>query len=98
MKTYRHWMNLIDSPNYKDDLKELFAYIEKYPASVITFYYKENSLRNSTVICLECNQNYSDLDMDVNSGSSNLRRYERKPGGLHISSMQAAEWRKKIFD
>jgi len=65
---YVHWLKM-DLSNETSDGKEwknLKEYKDKYDCNMYVFYYDNNPLTEK-VIKLECNQNYKDLDLDVNS-------------------------------
>ena len=78
---YVHWLK-IDSSNETKEGKEwsnLKEYKEKYDCNMNVFYYDYNPLTEK-VIKLECNQNYNDLDLDVNSmNDGSLIRLKSRP-------------------
>ena len=82
MKAYRHWLK-IDGYDMEDhkQYKIIEDYLKKYPDSEIEIYQYDNDLFNK-VIALYCWQDYNNLDMLVNSGSTRLRRLQRKPRGI----------------
>lgn len=69
MKKYKHWLKI---DGYWNDNKtqkayqNLINYLSKYPCSKITVFIPKYSLFHR-YFCLECPQNYNDLDLDCNS-------------------------------
>lgn len=78
VKKYKHWLKI---NGYTFDEKKQYSEIEKYlnnyPNAKATIYQYDFNLFNKVVL-LECEQNYDGLDIDVNSGSNNLRRLVHK--------------------
>lgn len=101
MSSYKHWLKI---NGYKSDenkqISEIGAYLRKYPNSKVTIYDYKYDLFD-TVVLLECEQDYNDLDMQVNSGFNNLRRLSRKP--IYIAErkdleISGGEIRRKIYN
>ncbi len=72
---YVHWLK-VTSYSEEKQWKSLKEYYDKYDCD-IQIYYIVNSIEK--VVRLECDQSYEDLDLDVNSLSTNLYRYSQKP-------------------
>ena len=82
MSKYKHWLKINGcTSDTKKQYREIENYLKEYPESKATIYQNNYSLFD-WVILLECNQNYNDLDMNVNSGFNNLRRLSRKPSNI----------------
>ena len=82
MKIYQHWLKVDGySSDESDQLFEIEEYLRKYPSSKITIHQYTNDLFHKVVL-LECEQDYSNLDMKVNSGFNNLKRLSRKPRNI----------------
>lgn len=81
----KHWLKIHGYWTRKQTIKaweNLMEYIKKYPESKITVYNSETSLYHK-FFCLECNQNYDDLDIDCNSSfDGSLIHLNRKPSNL----------------
>lgn len=81
---YVHWLK-INLSNETSDGKEwnnLKEYKDKYDCNMNVFYYDNNPLTEK-VIKLECNQNYNDLDLDVNSmNDGSLIRLKSRPKNI----------------
>ena len=79
MNTYKHWLKI---NGYKSDenkqISEIETYLQKYPNSKVTIYHYKYDFFDKVVL-LECEQDYNDLDMQVNSGFNNLRRLSGEP-------------------
>lgn len=77
---YTYWLKM------EDDLVEeawvnLKEYKEKYDCNMEIFYRETSCLYK--IIKLECNQNYQDLDLDVNSSSTgSLTRLLSRPKNI----------------
>lgn len=83
MKQYVHWIELNGYLGSEDEAREinrLLTYVEKYPDTEIEVYAKRSGW--DTVLRIKCNQDYNNLDLDVNSFSSELRRKKRKPSNV----------------
>lgn len=82
---YVYWLK-INSSNETKDGKEwlnLKKYKEKYDCNITVFYY-DNSFVDKA-IKLECNQNYEELDLDVNSMScGSLIKLKSKPKNITV--------------
>lgn len=79
MKKYNHWLKIDGySSDEEKQYMEIEKYLEKYPDAKITIHQYNQDLFNKAIL-LECNQDYDNLDMTVNSGSNSLRRLSRKP-------------------
>lgn len=68
-KPYKHWLKidgLWETKNIIKAYKNLKKYLTKYPKSKIT-QYLSNRMMFDRYLCLECEQNYIDLDLDCNS-------------------------------
>lgn len=82
---YVHWLKIDGYSGSIKDVAQQFAAIEKYlgkyPCSSAMLYeYDSGSFH---WICrLECEQAYNDLDLDVNSCSTYLRRLSSKPKNI----------------
>lgn len=72
---YVHWLK-VTSYNEEKQWKSLREYCDKYDCDM-QIYYIVNSTEK--IVRLECNQSYEELDLDVNSLSTNLYRYSQKP-------------------
>lgn len=96
MRKYKHWLNLIEDNNYEQSLKELFEYLENHIDAKVLFYRKTKSVIDWTIIMLECNECYNELDLDVNSTSSSLYRYTRKPANIILSKVQLNDWKNRL--
>lgn len=81
---YVHWLK-IDLSNETKDGKEwsnLKEYKEKYDCNMNVYYYDYSPLTDK-VIKLECNQNYDDLDLEINSmNDGSLIRLKSKPKNI----------------
>jgi len=81
---YVHWLK-IDLSNETREGREwsiLKEYKEKYDCNMTVFYYDNNPLTEK-VIKLDCNQNYNDLDLDVNSmNDGSLIRLKSRPKNI----------------
>lgn len=80
---YVHWLK-IDLSNETKDGKEwrnLKEYKDKYDCNMTVFYYNNSFIDKA--IKLECNQNYEELDLDVNSMfDGSLIRLKSKPKNI----------------
>lgn len=84
MRKYVHWLK-IDGYSRLEDTASQFLAIENYlnqyqNASAILYQYDSGSF--NWVVRLECEQCYNDLDMDMNSGSTRLKRLLSKPKNI----------------
>lgn len=78
---YTHWLKL-DSNNEIEKWNNLKNYKEKYDCSMTVFYYDYNPLEDK-VIKLDCNQSYSELDLDIDSKSEgSLKKIQNKPTNI----------------
>ena len=81
---YTYWLKIDFSNETKTGIewKNLKEYKEKYNCSMEVFYYPSNPFTRK-VIKLECDQNYQDLDLDVNSlFEGSLIRLNNKPKNI----------------
>lgn len=81
----KHWLKIDGRWNQKTTIKawnNLKEYLQKYPESKITVFNSETNLFHK-FFCLECEQNYQELDIDCNSlFSGSLIHLDRKPSSL----------------
>ena len=83
MKKYVHWIELNGYLGSEDEAREinrLLEYIEKYPDTEIEVYAKRSGW--DTGLRIKCNQDYNNLDLVVDSFSSEFRRRKRKPSNV----------------
>lgn len=89
MKRYKHWLKIDWRSSGESSWKQwqnLKNYLDKYPDSKITVYNMEYGNMFDKFFCLECTQNYNDLDLDCNSMfTGSLRHLDRKPANLKPS-------------
>ena len=88
MKTYKHWLKISWRSTWQSSVsqwKQLKEYLDKSPDSKITVYNRIDGNMFDKFFCLQCHQNYNDLDLDCNSFSTKLIHLDRKPGGLEPS-------------
>lgn len=81
---YVHWLkiNLLNEISDGKEWNNLKEYKDKYDCNMNVFYYDNNPLTEK-VIKLECNQNYNDLDLDVNSmNDGSLIRLKSRPKNI----------------
>ena len=86
MRKYVHWL-IVDRLS-KDDKKQIESiknYILNHQGSKATVFFR-NSGTFEWIVKLECFQCYDDLELDVNSFSTGLRRVYTKPQNIHESS------------
>ena len=81
MKKYKHWLKLGGNYSEEEEYKEIDDYLKRYPDAKATIYQYNYTLFDKVVL-LECEQNYNDLDMMVNSMSNNLYRLTQKPKNI----------------
>jgi hypothetical protein len=84
MIKYKHWLKIDGYTGTQYELKqyqEIKHYLEKYPEAKATIFQLESNLFHRVVL-LECEQNYDELDMFVNSLSHPLRRLTQKPADI----------------
>jgi hypothetical protein len=81
MKKYKHWLKINGTHSELRQYKEIDEYLKNYPTAKATIYQYDYELFNRVVL-LECEQNYNDLDMNVNTGSHPLRRLTQKPKNI----------------
>ncbi len=95
---YKHWLKIDgmwDTTRISKAYKNLKEYLEKYPESKITSYIPTKGFLLDQYFCLECKQNYRDLDLDCNSMfDGSLIRLKRKPCNI-VESVIAFE---KMFE
>lgn len=86
MKT--HWLKLgglIPNNLVTKQYDNLNRYLKAYPGSKVTYYTKDSDIY-SMIVKLECDQSYSTLDLDCNSGfDGSIKRLYRKPSGITIT-------------
>jgi len=73
VRKYKHWLKIDGMWNIDITVKaynNLKDYIEKYPESKITVYNPTDGFMFHKFFCLECHQNYNDIDLDCNSMTS----------------------------
>ena len=84
MKKYVHWIKINGYTTSEETAKQFEViddYLKKYPNSnAITYEYDSGSF--NWIVRLECEQNYRNLDMEVNSGSTYLTRLQSKPKNI----------------
>lgn len=82
MRKYTHWLK-IDRyvKNDAEQWKEIQKYLDNYPEARATIFTYDSGNFNR-VVKLVCYQEYNELDMDVNSLSTNLQRLGSKPQGI----------------
>jgi len=81
MKKYKHWLKINGYHSEDRQYEEIEKYLKKYSNAKATTYLYKYDMFNRAVL-LECEQNYDDLDMMVNSGSHPLRRLTQKPKNI----------------
>ena len=82
MKKYVHWLKINGCTSDEQKQYAIVAdYLKKYTNAKATIYHCEFHLFHR-IVKLECEQNWNDLDMNVNSFSSRLRRLVRKPANI----------------
>ena len=81
---YVHWLKIsgyTDCEETARQFQEIENYLKSYPkASALLYQYDSGSF--NWVVRLECNQCYNDLDLNVNSLSTELQRFDRKPRNI----------------
>lgn len=85
MRRYTHWLKV---DRYASDDKKQMEVIKNYlsaykDAKATLYFYNSGSFY--WIVRLECNQSYNDLDLDVNSMSTNLTRLCNKPKDIYES-------------
>ena len=86
MRKYVHW--LIVNRLSKDDKKQIESiknYIANHKGSRATVFFR-NSGTFEWIVKLECFECYNDLELDVISFSTELRRIYAKPQNIHEAS------------
>lgn len=78
---YKHWLKINGYRSEERQYKEIDNYLKNYPNAKATIYLYEYDMFDKAVL-LECEQNYNDLDMDVNTCSHPLRRLTQKPKNI----------------
>lgn len=85
MKKYVHWLKIDGyARDTKKQIEQIKEYLKNYKGSKCSLYFP-NSGKFDKYVRLECNQTYSDLDLDVNSFSTNLARLTKKPNDIYES-------------
>lgn len=91
MKKFIHWLKVDGyARDTKKQIEQIKDYLSKYSDSKCTLFFPNSGSFNK-YIRLECAQCYNDLDLDVNSFSTNLRRLERKPKDIYESEKSFEE-------
>lgn len=83
-KKYVHWLKIDGYSALKETAKQFYAvekYLNDYSNSNAMLYQYDSGSYN-WIIRLECEQCYNDLDIDVNSGSTELERLSVKPKNI----------------
>lgn len=84
MKKFVHWLKIDGYCDLKETAKQfknIEDYLTKFGASKAKIYQYDSGSYN-WIVRLECNQCYDDLDLCVNSGSTRLMRFARKPQNI----------------
>jgi len=90
---YTHWLGVggIRKTLLEEDQqwKNLKYYIDNYPESTVTIFFKETGRDLfEKIVKLECDQNYQNLELDCNSGfNTSFRHLSYKPKGLEICKL-----------
>ena len=91
MKRYVHWLKIDGyAKDTKKQIEQIKNYLKANEISKCTLFFPSSGSFDKYVR-LECNQCYNDLDLDVNSFSTNLRRLERKPRDIYESEKNFEE-------
>jgi hypothetical protein len=88
-----HWLIIggtrIRAEHEKKQWDNLKGYLKQHKGSKATVYLKTTGDIFCRIVKLECDQNYNDLELDVNSGfSSSIRRLNSRPNNIELSRMQ----------
>jgi hypothetical protein len=85
---YTYWLTTNNiGDKFYNQILELNRYKTEHNAE-ICFYFRDFTF-DGDVISLKCNQNYNDLDLDVNSMSSlSFIRLKQKPKNITESKLQ----------
>ena len=87
-----HWLQVggmrTSLKNENRQWENIQTYLEEYPNSKATVYYKETGDLFCRIVKLECKQNYRDLDLDCNSGDGSVRHLNYRPNDLTESAVQ----------
>ena len=79
MKRYIHWLKINRyASDDKEQIQSIRKYLNSYSDSKATLYFPYSGSFN-WYVKLECNHCYNELDIDVNSGGTNLIRLRSKP-------------------
>ena len=93
MRKYVHWLKLDWSCGNKER-QDINNFHKEYPNATIEIYpYKYNFDR---AIKITCEQSYQDLDLDVNSMSTNLIRLTQKPKDIQENGIDFELWYNKV--
>lgn len=85
MRKYVHWIKVNGYvKDVEKQIEQIKEYLKDYKDSKCSLYFP-NSGKFDKYVRLECNQAYSDLDLDVNSFSTNLTRLTKKPNDIYKS-------------
>lgn len=87
---YVHWLQFsgvkCSLKREEKQFDELIKYLKNYPSATAEGYFKTTGDVLATVVRLECNQNYKDLDLECNSMSEkSLKRLTHKPKDIEYS-------------
>lgn len=84
MKKYVHWF-IIDrsEKDSKEQIKSIKTYIGSHDGSSASVFVRKSGTYE-WIIRIECCQCYSDLEIDVNSSSTSLRRINKKPSSVNL--------------
>ena len=81
---YVHWLKIngyVDCEETAKQFQKIENYLKSYPkANALLYQYDSGSF--NWIVRLECGQCYSDLDLDVNSFSTELQRLNKKPANI----------------
>ncbi len=84
MRKYVHWLKISGYCNLESTAKQFEAienYIKTHPdASALMYQYNTGSY--NWLVRLNCRQSYSELELDVNSSSTELQRLSGKPNNI----------------
>ena len=87
-----HWLQVGGMrTSHKNEViqwENIKTYLDEYPNSKATVYYKETGDMFCRIVKLECGQNYQDLDLDCNGGDRSVRHFDHKPNDIKVSAMQ----------
>ena len=84
MRKYTHWLKINGTTTTKEEAKqyqEIEKYLRTHKNATAEIYLYEFNLFDR-VVKLVCDENYTNLDMEVNSFSNRLRRLSGKPKNI----------------